>query len=172
MLIEYTPKRSQIEYAHNRAREYLANPIGRPIMCQSEDKSDEQMMVGGFLFEAIVREHYQCPLVGEHGGDHDIVIETKKVELVSTIVKRKPHAEYHMLRPFRRKTDATHFIFGCVMIDFTKVWLAGWLPTPAFIDAKNFRRVGEVQHGGFTYKMDCFDVQLFQLKKLRAPKSP
>lgn len=108
--------------------------------------------------------------VGNYSRTHDYLMGSRKIDVKSKTCGNKPQLHYtasvHCVegKPLR----ASHYFFVRVHKDMTRAWMLGWATKNRILKEGEFKRKGEEDSYGFTYKASGYHIPI---SSLRSPLS-
>ena len=153
----YTPSSDDISLAHTRATEMGVLPnsftqgMGRMTGCLGE------IVVNKFIKKSV----YVCNYVFTHDLEH----RHKRIEVKSKTCGSIPKPEYSVSvnGSSKKIPDNDVYFFTRVRKDLMFVWIVGWLPTTKFFQVAQFKKRGEQDDHGFTYKAAGYHTEMDKL---------
>lgn len=124
----------------------------------------------GFLGEVAFELLYpNSEYVGDSCFTYDYVMGRRKIDVKSKTCIGKPLPHYTAsVNTKDKKLNATTYFFVRVRKDLTRVWLLGWASKQKMETKAEFKKRGEKDEFGFTYKVDGYHLPI---KHLRRPDS-
>lgn len=121
--------------------------------------------LAGFLGEVVVSE-----LTGARQSntyDYDLVLPNGKTVDVKTKRTNYPPRENYdcSVAAFNTKQRCDYYAFVRVKNDLSKAWVLGFYEKKAYFEDSKFHRKGDLDPDNkFTFKADCYNIQISQLK--------
>ena len=124
----------------------------------------------GFLGEVAFELLYpDSEYVGDSCFTHDYVMRRRKIDVKSKTCTGKPLPHYTAsVNTKDKKLNATTYFFVRVRKDLTRVWLLGWASKQKMENKAIYKKRGEKDEFGFTYKVDGYHLPI---QHLRLPES-
>jgi len=125
----------------------------------------------GFLGEVAFGLLYpEARYVGGRSFTHDYCLDQKKIDIKSKTCSSRPqpHFTASVNCPASKEPAAEFYYFIRVRKDLSKVWLLGWLPTNQLLSKGCYKKRGEKDEDGFSYKVSGYHVPI---RCLRSPSS-
>ncbi len=160
--IVFTPSSENVKQAFERSQKLGVTPgsftrgVGR---------------MTGFLGEVAFGLLYpEARYVGGRSFTHDYSLGGKKIDIKSKSCssRPKPHFTASVNCPQSRDPSAYYYYFVRVRKDLSRAWLLGWVPTKSLLKQGEYKRRGEKDSEGFTYKVSGYHLPI---KCLRPPAS-
>ena len=123
--------------------------------------------LAGFIGEVVVADY----IGAEHSNtyDYDLVSQDGKTIDVKTKRTNYPPREHYdcSVAAFNTRQKCDYYAFVRVKNDLSKVWILGFYPKQKyFVDAK-FHKKGEFDASNkFTFKADCYNMPINQLREV------
>ena len=120
----------------------------------------------GCLGEIAVKSYLpRSRYVGDKVFTHDIVYKKQKVEVKSKTCSGQPKPEYSAFVNCKKDIIPENdvFFFTRVRRDLARVYLVGWLSASAFFKVATFRKIGDKDDTGFTFKSNGYQITIGEL---------
>tara|TARA_R100000655_G_scaffold68863_1_gene107122 strand:- start:47840 stop:48271 length:432 start_codon:yes stop_codon:yes gene_type:complete len=120
----------------------------------------------GCLGEIVVNKFIKKSVyVGNYVFTHDLEHRHKRIEVKSKTCGSIPKPEYSVSvnGSSKKIPDNDVYFFTRVRKDLMFVWIVGWLPTTKFFQVAQFKKRGEQDDHGFTYKAAGYHTEMDKL---------
>lgn len=125
----------------------------------------------GFLGEVAFELLYpEADYVGDTCYSYDYVLGKRKIDVKAKTCTGKPLPHYtaSVNTNKEKKLGATTYFFVRVRRDLTRVWLLGWETSTQIQKKGEYKKKGELDDYGFTYKVSGYHLPI---QYLRRPQS-
>ena len=125
----------------------------------------------GFLGEVAFEALYpKADYVGDTSYSHDYVLGKRKIDVKAKTCTGKPLPHYTASVNTKKDKElsATVYFFVRVRRDLTRVWLLGWETSTQIKTKSDYKKKGELDEYGFTYKVSGYHLPI---QYLRQPQS-
>jgi len=156
-LVVFTPSSDDIALAHERS-------CAMGILPGSYMRGMGNLT--GCLGEIAVKAYLpRSRYVGDKVFTHDVVYRKQKVEVKSKTCSGQPKPEFSAFVNCKKDIIPENdvFFFTRVRRDLARVYLVGWLLAPIFFDEATFRKVGDKDDTGFTFKSNGYQITIGEL---------
>lgn len=121
--------------------------------------------IAGFIGEFLVAEMIGATVCNTY--DYDLLLDGCRIDVKTkrTNYPPKPHYECS-IAAFNTKQKCDYYYFVRVKNDFSKAWILGsYCKEDYFKDAKFCRKGDKDQSNNFTFKADCYNLPIYDLKE-------
>ena len=121
----------------------------------------------GFLGEVAFETLYpEANYVGDKVFTHDYVIGKRNIDIKSKNCSGKPQPHYtaSVNCAEGKKLAANAYFFVRVRKDFKRAWMLGWATTHKIQKNGEYKKRGDPDDYGFTYKVDGFHIPISELR--------
>jgi hypothetical protein len=121
----------------------------------------------GFLGEVAFEALYpKATYVGGEIYSHDYVIGNRTIDIKSKSCSSKPQPHYtaSVNCAKGKKLLAKAYFFVRVRKDFTRAWMLGWATAHKIQKDGAYKKRGEPDEYGFTYKVDGYHIPISELR--------
>lgn len=150
--------------------------ISEEIVTKARDKASEMGElknsitggdgnIAGFIGEFLVAEMIGATVCNTY--DYDLLLDGERIDVKTkrTNYPPKPHYECS-IAAFNTKQKCDCYYFVRVKNDFSKAWILGsYGKEDYFKDAKFYRKGDKDQSNNFTFKADCYNLPIYDLKE-------
>jgi len=161
-LIKFTPNSENVKQAFERSQN-----LG--VLPNSFTRGAGRMtgFLGEIAFELLFPD---SKYVGNYSRTHDYLMGSRKIDVKSKTCrdKPKPHFTASVVCPESKPLKASHYFFVRVRKDLTRAWMLGWITKNRLLEQGEFKRKGDEDEYGFTYKVSGWHIPI---SSLRAPLS-
>lgn len=126
--------------------------------------------LAGFVGEIVVQNLLGA--IRSNTYDYDLLLGDKLIDVKTKRCTSKPLPNYECsVAAFNTKQKCTHYIFTRVLEpDYSTCWVLGYLEKEEYFNVSRFCEAGTVDekdHRGWTFKADCYNIEIGQLKDVR-----
>ena len=157
-LLVFTPNSDNIKEAFERSEE-----LG--VLPNSFTRGAGRMT--GFLGEVAFENLYPEALyVGDKIYTHDYELGKRRIDVKAKCCSGKPQPHYtaSVNCPEGKKLPANAYYFVRVKKDFTRAWMLGWATGLKIQKSGLYKKKGEPDDYGFTYKVDVYHLPIEGLR--------
>lgn len=118
----------------------------------------------GFLGEvAFERLHPKAVYVGDKSYTHDYELNGLRIDVKAKACTSRPLIHYSacvLVTKPNALPDGTIYLFTRVHKDYSKVWMCGWVTAKSLQKPKYFKKKGESDDDGFTFKANGYHLPI------------
>lgn len=120
--------------------------------------------LAGFIGEVVVAEHLGATHTNTY--DYDLVLGDKRVDVKTKRTNYPPRENYDCsVAAFNTRQKCDYYAFVRVKNDLTKAWILGFYGKSDYFNDAKFHRKGEFDESNkFTFKADCYNIQIGKLR--------
>jgi hypothetical protein len=158
-IIEIIPTAEDLKEASNRAAQLGVLP---------NSFTGGRGRMTGFLGEVAFENYYKkCEYVGDIFFTHDYALDDWKIEIKSKTCSSKPKLEYTVSVNGADNKEWLNdiFFFTRVNSSYSRVWLLGWMKRENFLRRAEYKKAGESDSDGFTYRSAGYHLPIKQLRR-------
>jgi len=127
----------------------------------------------GFIGElAFERLYPNATYEGDKSFTHDYVLGNRTIDVKSKTCSGPPLPHYtaSVNCSKGKKLQARAYFFVRVRKDFMKAWLVGWATSQKIQNKIHYKKKGELDNFGFSYKTDGYHVPISELQRASSLK--
>ena len=107
----------------------------------------------------------------EDQSDYDLIIQGKKIEVKTKRTTVKPEKDFLCsVANFNASQDADYYFFVRIDESYRIGYMLGYYPVEKFKEDSFFKKAGEKDINGWTFKKDCYNLKIEQLIPFKATK--
>ena len=117
----------------------------------------------GAIGEVIVADSINADEISTY--DYDLVKDGKRIDVKTKRCNTKPLPNYDCSVALHgTKQDCDAYVFVRILTDMSKAWILGGISKQNFYKEATLYRKGDIDYNnGYTFKADCYNLQISQL---------
>ena len=117
----------------------------------------------GAIGEVIVADSINADEISTY--DYDLVKDGKRIDVKTKRCNTKPLPNYDCSVALHgTKQDCDAYVFVRILTDMSKAWILGGISKHKFYKEATLYRKGDIDYNnGYTFKADCYNLQISQL---------
>ena len=117
----------------------------------------------GAIGEVVVADSINADEISTY--DYDLVKDGKRIDVKTKRCNTKPLPNYDCSVALHgTKQDCDAYVFVRILTDLTKAWILGGISKHNFYKEATLYRKGDIDYNnGYTFKADCYNLQISQL---------